>query len=610
MYELVARAGMTRGVTWSVGETPLVIGRDPDCGIRITDATVSRRHCKITLRKDAVWIEDLGSANTTLVNGRPARSRKLDTGDEIAVGSVRLMLRVHEPDMEAAPFEARTDGSTIVMAQKAVAFLKHERAAIFERDLSRTVADLADLFQLSQRLWEVSSSFKAVDEFLDWSRQRLRWKCCSVYLVRGDDEPPEELRTEGPCPDMGDAVARAVSSFSGMLVPLQKSQGEGLPFETLAVAPIVLGDRVLGAIALVSGPETTVYDESDLQLLMAAANSFAPFLHSFSLIEEMREENEQLRLAHPDKPVLVGTSRAMGRLRSAVRKAAQSSLPVIIQGETGTGKELVAHLIHELSARRDMPYFAINCAAIPRELFESEMFGYERGAFTGATTAKPGIVRTCDGGSLFLDEIGDLSLENQAKLLRFLDSGTFRPVGGVQEVAVDVRLIAATNRDLREAVSAGAFRKDLFYRLEGVSLRTPSLAERPSDIPVLLRHFVEMARRHPSTRIQSIHPDALDELVQRSWPGNVRELRNAVNRAIANSTGTELTLKNFDSAPSIEPWDTSRTLEQHESEYIARVLQHHGGRVVAAAASLGIARSTLYEKLAKYGIKAPVEPAR
>jgi two-component system, NtrC family, response regulator HydG len=612
VYELIARAGITRGVTWTIGDTPLVIGRDMDCSVRIADASVSRRHCLVLMRGGEAWIEDLGSRNTTLVNGRPVKKHRLAAGDEIVVGPVRLLFRAQEgAAANAAPERCATQGSTVTLAQNAVAYLRHDCATMFERDLSRTVADLADLFQLSQHLWAAKSSDGAIEVFMRWCRDRLRSVNARFYLL---DDPTDihslnEAYGEGDCPPSLDKhLAVALGSRSGLLVPLSVHRAEILRVQTLAVAPVVLHDEVLGAVALVSGNEIAAYDESDLQLLMAGANSFAPFLRSLLLIEQIRSENEQLRLAHPDKPVLVGTSRAMGRLRNAVRQAAQTTLPVIIQGETGTGKELVAHLIHELSARRAGPYHAINCAAIPRELFESELFGYERGAFTGAMAAKPGIVKVCDHGTLFLDEIADLSLENQAKLLRFIETGVFRPVGGTRDIRVDVRLVAATNRELTGQIERGMFRKDLFYRLDGLMVRTPSLAERPSDIPALVHHFIELARRHRDKPVYDASQDVLDHVTQRGWPGNVRELRHAVHRAIARCKGSHLTVEDF-SVPAQPAEDVLKSLEQHEADYIARVLRHHGGRVGVAAKALGIGRTTLYEKMARYGLRHDEETA-
>ncbi|HSS39378.1 MAG TPA: sigma-54 dependent transcriptional regulator, partial [Polyangia bacterium] len=246
----------------------------------------------------------------------------------------------------------------------------------------------------------------------------------------------------------------------------------------------------------------------------------------------MAREVEGLRAMAEERSEMVGQSAAMNALKAQIAKVAPTRTRVLITGESGTGKELIAKAIHRQSALVTKPYVKVNCAAIPKELIESELFGHERGAFTGATARKRGLFEMADGGTIFLDEIGDMNLSAQAKVLRVLQSGEFSRVGGEQVLKVDVRVIAATNRDLQAAVAAGEFREDLFFRLNVVPLRAPPLRDRADDVPLLAAAFVELACRENGMKLKPISDEALAVLSAYSWPGNVRELRNIIERLV------------------------------------------------------------------------------
>jgi len=315
-----------------------------------------------------------------------------------------------------------------------------------------------------------------------------------------------------------------------------------------------------------------------------------------------REETLHLPPGSEDRlDEIWGRSPAMRKLYTLVRRIAPSPLPVLVLGETGTGKELVARALHRLSPRASQPFVALNCAALPRELIESELFGHERGAFTGATGQRKGAFELASGGTLLLDEIGELSLDLQPRLLRAVETGAFRRVGGSEEVRVTVRVVAATNRDLAHEVEAGRFRQDLYYRLYGLSLVLPPLRERADDILFLADIFLAGLGGGAT-----LSPPAVRRLTAYHWPGNVRELRFAVERAVTLSTTPELGEEAFDTlkaptttAPPGSPLD----LETSERVAIERALREHPGNKRAAAAALGIAYSTLYEKLRKYGLR-------
>jgi DNA-binding NtrC family response regulator len=313
---------------------------------------------------------------------------------------------------------------------------------------------------------------------------------------------------------------------------------------------------------------------------------------------------------------LVGQSKGMQEVYRWIELAATSTAPVLVYGESGTGKELVARTIHDLSNRRNKPFVAINCAAIPETLIESELFGHERGAFTGATERRLGCFELADGGTLFLDEIAEMDNSTQAKLLRVLQEGSFRRVGGGKtEIQVDVRVVAATNRVPSDALSEGQLREDLFYRLNVFAIQLPPLRERKEDIPLLVRTFVEEFNRQDNRQVRGLTPEAERALEAYRWPGNVREVRNVVQRAVVLSGSGLIDVEHLPenvirTSPPAAPAATGVTpIREMEREMIMRALEETGQDKRRAAALLGISLKTLYNKLAKYGIQA-VKSAR
>jgi two-component system, NtrC family, nitrogen regulation response regulator NtrX len=304
---------------------------------------------------------------------------------------------------------------------------------------------------------------------------------------------------------------------------------------------------------------------------------------------------------------MVGHSPALQALIEQVRRVAPAQGRVLITGENGAGKELVAHAIHDLSKRAAGPFVKINCAAIPRDLVESELFGYERGAFTGAMQSKKGRLELADGGTLFLDEVGDLSLEAQAKLLRVIETGEVERVGGTRTAHVDVRIVAATNKDLGTALEDGDFRQDLYYRLNVLPLHVPALRERRGDVPLLAVHFLAASCRVEQQPPKHLTDEARGLLEDYHWPGNVRELRNLMERVAILVPGEEVTAEDIapwlESAPGrAEATGLRGEIERREGDAIRRALDGTGWNVTQAAASLGIDRTNLHRKMRKYGI--------
>jgi two-component system nitrogen regulation response regulator NtrX len=329
----------------------------------------------------------------------------------------------------------------------------------------------------------------------------------------------------------------------------------------------------------------------------------------------LERENRDLR-ARVDTPVtLVGDSPAMRALRRLVETAGPSLGRVLILGENGTGKEVVARLIHQHSARRNRPFVEVNCAAIPEELIETELFGHVRGAFTGAIADRPGRFEQADGGTLFLDEVGDMSLKTQAKVLRVLQEQSLERVGGGQRVRVDVRVLAATNKDLQAEIRQGRFREDLFFRLSVVPVAIPPLRERREDIPVLAEHFMATISREYGRRMRRLTPEALARLQAYAWPGNVRELRNVVERLIIMGHDDRVTAEEVaflgdghpqgalrDPAAEAGSLRLSEARDAFEREFILRTLARAQGNMSRAADLLGLERSNLYKKMRAFGI--------
>jgi two-component system, NtrC family, response regulator HydG len=322
----------------------------------------------------------------------------------------------------------------------------------------------------------------------------------------------------------------------------------------------------------------------------------------------LRKVNRQLRVeSRSSMSSLVGKSTVMRDLYSLIERVALSAAAVLIRGESGSGKELVARALHEAGPRRDRPFLAINCTALPESLLESELFGHTRGAFTGATSARAGLFVEASGGTLFLDEIGDMAPTLQAKLLRVVQQGEVRPVGSDESRAVDVRVIAATHQNLEQHVSAGSFRQDLFYRLNVVPIVVPPLRERLEDIPLLVDHFLAAARaRNPHSPVAGLEPEVMTALTRYPWLGNVRELENLIERLVVVATTSEIGLSELAAiAPSVHghqdqfslPRDRLATLREVEEEYITWAIDRCGGNKTKAAEVLGIDPSTLHRRI-------------
>jgi transcriptional regulator with GAF, ATPase, and Fis domain len=556
---MIGVSGPVQGRSFLLQGTTCSIGRQADCDVQLLDIAVSRCHCEIVRAVDArgeLWsIRDLDSRYGTFVNGQPVRDRVLAHGDLVQVAGTSLLFLLD--DATAAPAAPLVDSaiaahSTLHKRPEDNPFLQAAPPAAAAGQLAAATAELAALLQLctsAQAARDVEALARAaLDSVFAWSPADRG--CMLVAAAGAGSKPdPADLRVvavralgQGAAAEprvSRTMLARAVTEQVAMLcsdvevdAALAGAESvEAARGRALLCAPLAGRDRVLGALYVESG-HGQVFVERHLDLIQAAAAIVALALDNLSYLEWLRDENRRLRGQGAMSPGMVGESAVIKRMHAMIQRVAATSSTVLIRGESGTGKELCAQAIHAASARRDGPFVAINCATLSDSLLESELFGHEKGAFTGAVARKIGKVEAADHGTLFLDEIGELPLALQARLLRMLQEREIDRVGGTRPIAVDVRIVAATNRDLEAAMRAGRFRDDLFHRLNVVTLAMPALRERREDIVLLAQHFARTCAERVGRRVVGIADDARDALVRYDWPGNVRQLSNAIERAL------------------------------------------------------------------------------
>jgi len=526
--QLIAVDGSRSGVIHDLDTDDLSIGRDHSNSLCLNDRTVSRNHCVLQCA-DRVWrIRDLESRNGTFVNGLPVKERILESRDEIKVGAAQfLFLKDEEWD---GPVQSNVDPES-VPATRTVLLSPEEPPSV---NVYRFAASLA-LEERNRRelsaLLEISAALAVAGDLETIKSRMMEHIFASLPAARGavlltDAETGELEVRDGWDRDVGTDLRRIVAEGSARLLEPAGRAG------ALLAAPLVTAGAPLGVLALESTDKASSFDEGHLEWLAAVAVMASPAIASLRRLEWLEAENGRLASEINRRQNMVGESPAMQEVLRQIGKASGADSTVLIRGETGTGKELVARAIHAGSPRSGRLLVAVNCATLSETLIESDLFGHEKGAFTGAIAQKKGKIEMAEGGTLFLDEIGELAAPMQAKLLRVLQEREYERVGGLRPLRADIRLIAATNRDLEEAVKAGTFRQDLFYRLNVIVIQVPPLRERPADIPLLASYFCSRFSEKASRRIAGISPAARHCLCAHDWPGNVRELENAIERAV------------------------------------------------------------------------------
>lgn len=598
MFQLILRSGSNRGRAWTITNEPMLVGRDKSCSIQLDSHAVSRRHCQVLHEDGRIRVADLGSRNGTLVNGHPVDEATVSVGDEIALGDISLMVTAQgyvPPGGLCLPPQGETTRIRWTDVLNPVDEL---------RKLPSGAADLKRVYDLSRRCGMARSVGEVYQLALGELQERLNAAKAWLALFREEDSLEIVSWTGVRAEEHGRGFPHSIA-----LHVRQTGNAETAPCAggdcLCLVAPITTQDEAQGIVAAVVTAGGGAQTQETLTYLAAVGFTLAPYLQLQEDRRLLETEVARARLDPEEAVRIVGSSEELARILYLAKLVARSEQPILVTGETGTGKELIARLIHARSDRHAGPFIAVNCAAIPPDLFESEVFGHERGAFTGAVKAKPGLLEQSDGGTLFLDEIGDLSLMHQARILRAVESGVLRRVGATKDVTSDFRVVAATNKHLMEDVQAGRFRDDLYHRLRGFEVRLPALRDRRTDIPELAQHFLAEIRAESRVPAQRFDPKALEHLQAGHWPGNVRELRQSVRTAaILAQSGTidveVLAALETHTAPACA---SPKRLAEAEARHIEAALAACGGSITKTAQYLGIARSTLYEKLAAHGIE-------
>ncbi|GMW00570.1 MAG: hypothetical protein AMXMBFR84_17070 [Candidatus Hydrogenedentota bacterium] len=606
LYQLTALAGLTKGASWQITAKPLVIGRDNTCDISLADPLVSRRHCELSLVGDSPFLRDLNSSNTTLVNGTPTKSGLLTLGDQICIGKVVFLVTQPNTVHSAVPGQLVEEQTQTLSEADVVYFGDSSRLRQVQGP--HTIEDMVLLIRLN-RTFSECDSVPCLIRMLDQSlRERFSPQLCWIMTQEGSSG----VRTLHPTHTYSNQsesipehlIELVMQSRQGLLAPKRIHRKNAVAYQFFLASPIIWQDQITGIIVLMSDSLHRIYDESDLEFLVGVTRSIAPVFRALEKREELMRENERLQVSLHHSLAIIGKSSALTSVRTLASKVAPTNQPVLIVGETGTGKELLAHMIHNLSPRYDRAFAVVNCAAIPRDLFESQFFGHEKGSFTGAGARHIGLLEESDQGTLFLDEVGDLSLDNQARILRAVETGVFRRVGGKEDIQCDFRLISATNKNLDEATRTGSFRPDLYHRLRGIEIKIPPLRERAGDVPLLVEHFLEEARARFCGGIQGFSRESMENLCSREWRGNVRELKQTVFSAAILADGPLIEVEHLNVSDKWTADDTvPLTLDEAEKLHISRVLEVCKGNVVEAANLLKVSRTTLYSKMDKYGLR-------
>lgn len=615
---LVAVAGPQQGTIFPLSGESMTIGRDSANWICVKDASASRTHCAITSDADGFKITDLESRNGTSLNGIPIRERILQHGDRLELGESIFLFLLREEDLP--PVGTGREGlaaiPTVRLRIEDALYLHPEKLLTSVPLTARIVRGLDAVLKLSKSLQAAHDRHSLERKILESVFDITPAQRASVVVLQQETQEIETVQAydkmmnilETPVSStIVQMVLREGSAFlSNDVLKDSRMDTQSLVDQkvtSLIAVPMVWMDRLQGVLYLDTGDSGVRFDEDHLQLASAIAAIGAVALEGIRHIERLQQDNthliEDLRITHS----MVGDSAPMKAVYGLLAKVAPTDSTVLISGETGTGKELAARAIHFNSPRCAKSFVAINCANLSETLLESELFGYEKGAFTGAYTQKKGKMDQADGGSLFLDEIAELPPSLQSRLLRVLQEREFDRLGGTRPVRVDIRLIAATNRDLKEALRTGAFRQDLYYRLNVVHMTLPPLRDRKEDIPLLASYFLAQHSKKCSRKISGISPEARRCLTNYNWPGNVRELENSIERAVL--LGNEDVILPEDLPEAVlectEPQNVviqyQELLRETKKKLIQQALQQASGNHAQAARILGMHPNNLYRIL-------------
>ena len=648
MFTLEVIAGGARGATFEIDAAGGMLGRSPSVRVPLPDSHLSNEHGQL-FREDDVWVyRDLRSTNGSRMvrNGEELvldGSRKweiaLRDGDQLVLGDPAdpVILRCVIPSDGSAESTSDTHiAEAEVIAQRGLAELSEVQGKV-ERDPQRGAALYAVLYAVGKKLGRRGLDLQVVFESVAEAVFELlpRGTHVAIDLADETDNRMHTVfararggRTGESSVQVSRAVVRRVQKDKAALLvsnaPADLGSDSVMKAQILSIIGVPLwdGETIRGVMQCDNRDGRGFFIAEDLELLSALAPQATLAIENARLFQRVRLAEEKLRgevkylKGREEKrrfANIIGDSSAMREVFAQVEKVIDTRATVCIEGETGTGKEVIASAIHYQGRRRDKLFVAQNCAAMPENLLESELFGHKKGSFTGADHDKKGLFEIADSGTLFLDEIGEMPLSLQAKLLRVLQEGEIRPVGATASKAIDVRIICATNRSLEAEVAKGQFRQDLFYRLRVFPLRLPALRERREDVPLLVEHFLRKYTLEMNKAISSVTPEALDQLASYNWPGNIRELENEVQRLVIQCDAGGFITPDL-LAPAVRKVEgllgrvapkkgtLKDMMEEVERWLLSGALRDHNGNKTKTAETLGITREGLHKKLSKFGM--------
>jgi transcriptional regulator with GAF, ATPase, and Fis domain len=613
---LVAITGPLKGTVRALTEGQLSLGRDTANQIMIGDSAVSRKHCAISQVSAGVYeICDLDSHNGTFVNGIKITRTPVQHGDRICVGTSEFVFLTGQDD-HAGP-QSSGAGEQTTSGTLTTLFLD-QRSGLPSNPsgMGRMARDLSAFFKIANLI----NSFRDVDtlqrELLGLISEVIPAAHGAIVLQANASEEPNPPCTWNRAGDTEQYMVireewaqRAMWERSAVFTTASTTP---VPDEHVLCVPLVAVENILGVIYLTSPAASPPFGEDHAFFLSSVSRIAAVSLENLLKLDSLRAENQRLR-ADMGTDTLIGESRAILRVTDFIGRVAKGDSTVLIRGESGTGKELVARAIHANSLRPSKPFVAINCAAIPETLLESELFGHEKGAFTGAAATKKGKFETAEDGTLLLDEIGEMAPLLQSKLLRVLQQREFERLGGTRLLPFNARVIAATNKNLEQAIKAGEFRQDLYYRLNVVSVSLPPLREHREDIPTLALHFASKFAAKSKRGFKGISAEARSLLTQYSWPGNVRELENAIEHAIVLGLTEEILPEDLPEALLEEQSSEvaaalyHNTLNQTKKQLVITAMDEAKGNHVEAARRLGIHPKYLHRLIKNLNLKSELK---
>lgn len=632
---LFVLSGPLKDSTIPLPEGEVTIGREASNKVAVIDPSVSRKHCALRGEKGKFQVRDLDSRNGTLVNGAAVKEQWLRHGDEIAAGDSSFLFLLEDEDV-AAPGRVEFDddqrtAETTIIHPKDVVYLQPDRLLRELPATSQVARNLNALLKISRIVHAIRDLDDLQGQLLDLIFEVVPAGRGAILLADSEghqfNSTFARMRQSGQAPlvRVSRTVARQVLeqgiAILGTDVP---NNGDLRDAESLAASqvrsllcvPLTVFQKVIGCIYVDSNSAGNRLHEEHLQLVTAIAGISAVALENARRLQWLEQENERLTVEVSQERSLVGEGAQMKEIYQFLKRVAPTDSTVLIEGESGTGKELAARALHRNSPRADKPFVAINCAAIPETLLESDLFGHERGAFTGAASLKKGRLEVADSGVVFLDEIGELAPALQVKMLRVLQEREFERVGGTHPIKVDIRLIAATNCNLEQAVRDGAFRKDLYYRLAVLKVTMPTLRERREDIPMLARHFVQKHAKRCKVKPRPISREALSCLVNYDWPGNVRELENAIERALVLGSSDMILPEDLPESllertppPEMTEAKYHAALKELKKQLICDAVEQTQGSYADAARILGVHPNYLHRLIRNLELKETLKEA-